>query len=384
MNTQTILHLATGHQLFDTRIVNKMAKTHQLMGYKVVVIMPDSEGPRSFTNDGIEFLTVSGFTNGIDRYLNSTRAIWEKVNEFSKENIAIQFHDYDLLPHMILASLQGWKVIYDAHEDMPRLIKIQHWVPCWFKPIFSLLLSLLEWLGGKLFIHIITATEVIAQRFPDEKTTVIKNYPLIESWSDTPYPAKIGQSLHGRKDLLYVGGISENKGVWDMIYVVGLLNEKRSTNEEPHILHLCGPCYPNSLKEEIISHKYARYVKLYGWVNQAEVKKLSRRCMAGFVLLHYLPQYEDALPTKLYEYMLYGLPTVCSKTKPMIETVNKYQCGYLFDPEDHDKIVSAILDLKQKPILFNQLSTNAINAVKKQLNWTKEARKLKRIYKELE
>jgi glycosyltransferase involved in cell wall biosynthesis len=374
MSTKTILHLATGHQLFDTRIFKKMAKAHHKMGFDVIVIMPDAKGPRSFSKDGIQFKTVSPFTNGADRYLNSTRNVWKSVKEFDKSTTTIQFHDYDLLPHMIWASIRGWNVIYDAHEDMPRLIKIQPWLPGWLKPIFSLVLSVLEWIGGKLFNHIITATEVIAARFPIQKTTVIKNYPKLPD-SAKQHNSSAAQ-VPEKNGILYVGGITKSKGLWEMIEAVQNAN---TLQESQMILHLVGPFFPSSLQKEVEVRSFD-CVKMHGWLDSDEFQMLAETCFCGMVLLHYLPQYNEALPTKLYEYMQMGLPAICSKTPPMTEIIERYTCGFLFDPDETASIGNQVSELYNKPDLIAELGENGLKAIVQDLNWQNEEKMLKIIF----
>jgi len=60
----------------------------------------------------------------------------------------VHFHDPELIPLGILLKVIGYKVIYDVHEDVPRMVLSRQWLPWIMRKPVAWFTSGIEWLGN--------------------------------------------------------------------------------------------------------------------------------------------------------------------------------------------------------------------------------------------
>lgn len=366
----TIVHLGTTHKAFDHRIFHKESKTLAVNGYPVKIMVPHD---RDETVDGIEILSVPIPATGKERMFKTTKNIYDRIlKQIPKENTILHFHDYDLLPYMFKLKKKGYRIIYDVHEDMPRLIKIQHWLPEWIKPFASTYLSWLEFKASRKFDGFIPATDVIAKRFPTNKSVTVKNYPII-----LPPPKVHKRSIEG---VVYAGVITRQKGAVEMLEAVSRFNRKHKKEVK---LHLIGTTFPSVLEGELKEMDRDNVLVFHGWQSQAYIHEFTAKCIAGLVLIHMLPQYTEALPTKLFEYMNAELPVIASFTPVMKTIIDKAQCGYYVDPKNVDDIVRAIEKVASDEDKALEMGKNGYQSARDEYNWENEAEKLLRFYNKI-
>ena len=70
--------------------------------------------------------------------------------------------------------MSGIKVIYDVHEDLPNQIKSKTYIPALLRTIVSYAASVVENMAGRVFDGIVPAALNYADRFPVDKTVVLR------------------------------------------------------------------------------------------------------------------------------------------------------------------------------------------------------------------
>ncbi|HRI79612.1 MAG TPA: glycosyltransferase, partial [Cyclobacteriaceae bacterium] len=191
-----------GHKPFDTRIFHKEARSLHAAGWKVTIIIPHSE---NFEKEGVHFISVPLPKKGWEQLV---RCPWNILNKSLQQpaHSIFHLHDSELLLVGIVLKIFGRKVIYDAHEDTPLQISYQHWIPWLVKKPYTWLYFLLEKLAGWWFNRIIVAEPVIAKYFPSDKVTLIRNFPIAQSFSEpVDYPGR-------SNTMVYVGLLSKPRG----------------------------------------------------------------------------------------------------------------------------------------------------------------------------
>ena len=82
---------------------------------------------------------------------------------------------------------------------------------------------------------------------------------------------------------------------------------------------------------------------------------------------------------KFFEYMLFGLPIICTDFDLWKEIVNKYKCGICVEPRDVKQIKDAILYLINNKEEAYNMGQNGRKAVLEEYNWDTQ----KKVYLDL-
>jgi glycosyltransferase involved in cell wall biosynthesis len=112
-----------------------------------------------------------------------------------------------------------------------------------------------------------------------------------------------------------------------------------------------------------------------------------RICAADIGLVLFQPgigNHRFALPHKLFDYMLAGLPVVVPHfAEEVAAIVRESDCGILVDTADSRQIAAALTRLMGDPEERKRLGRNGRRAVLERYNWEHEAEKLVRMYHEI-
>jgi glycosyltransferase involved in cell wall biosynthesis len=98
---------------------------------------------------------------------------------------------------------------------------------------------------------------------------------------------------------------------------------------------------------------------------------------------HRLPNYVDAQPTKLFEYMMAGLPVVSSDFPRWREIIEPANCGLLVDPSSEDEISAAVQWLLEHPEEAREMGERGRREVRDHYSWDAEGKRLVRMYASL-
>lgn len=96
-----------------------------------------------------------------------------------------------------------------------------------------------------------------------------------------------------------------------------------------------------------------------------------------------LPNYINALPIKLFEYMIAELPVIVSNFLPISDMVRKNKCGITVDPLNYTDIARSIKYFMDNPDIAGQMGKNGRRLVVENFNWENESIKLLKVYERL-
>ncbi|MGB3777120.1 MAG: glycosyltransferase, partial [Tunicatimonas sp.] len=259
------------------------------------------------------------------------------------------------------------RVIYDAHEDTPLQISYQHWIPVWFKPVYRAIYFGLEKIAGYYFSRIIVAEPIIQRYFPPDKTTLLRNFPVI-----APFQATAEHPPHRLNQVLYVGSITEVRGFREMVAAC-----QQAYQAKPFAFVLAGSFHPASLQVEIERAKSVRYV---GRIGLDQVVALNFESKVGLIVPHPVERYQTNYPVKLFEYWAAGLPVVASEYGETAAFVKQCRGGILIDPLDTKAIAKAITYLLTHETEAQEMGRRGQQMVFTQYNWEAERQKLLALY----
>ena len=367
--------LTSVHPVFDTRIFYKEAKTLANAGYDVTLI---AQHDKNETVDRIKIIALQKPKNRIERFLKLDYLTYKKALQ-QKADI-YHFHDPELLPWALkLKKKTKAKIIYDIHENIPGQIMNKEWIPRILRKLFSFIYKKIEKKIIPNFDHIILAEDSYKEYYSrDLNKTVIKNYPIISEKG----VKKTQNKEFGTPKLVYVGGISKNRGIFEILESVIIL--KKNLPETKLIIAGKIPLELESKIKKIIKiNSLKDNIELLGRINYTKIQHIFFESNIGLCILRPIPNYISSLPTKLLEYMTAGLPVIVSDFPINSKLINKEGCGLTVDPKKPEEIAKAIEYLIEHPNEAKKMGENGRKAVLEKYNWDIEAKKLLEVYKNL-
>ncbi|MFM7662105.1 MAG: glycosyltransferase family 4 protein [Bacteroidota bacterium] len=361
-----IVHLSSAHNDRDVRIFLKECRSlaRNFPSAEVHLILA---GVEERTEDGVHIHSVP------KRAGNILTRMWRTVNFVRKKALEIQgdiyhLHDPELLRIAFRLKRGGKKVIYDAHEDLPRQISGKSYLPV--KGLIAFMIEVIEDFVSARLSGVLAATPFIAERF--KKTNVntidINNFPLeteIEFLSDTFWEKE--------NTVCFIGGISVIRGTKELVDAMEFVDCQ---------LILAGeiPEYFQVTLEESSGWKN---VQALGFITRNKALEIKQKSIAGIVTFLPYPNHVNAQPNKIFEYMAAGLPVIGSDFPMWRDLLEKNYCGICVDPTNPKAIAEAINYLQNHPIEAKEMGQNGRRLVLETYNWKAEERKLFEFYQAL-
>jgi len=369
MSAHRVCHVTTVHRAEDVRIYHKEALSLAKAGYDVTVIAPEDKSSRL---ESVNWLRLRRPSGRFDRFLRLGIEAYNTALRLGAE--VVHLHDPELLFIGWLLKQRGRKVVWDAHEDLPKQILSKEWIPILLRKPIAWVANKLERGIARSFDAVVAATPDIARLFSATQVTVVQNFPIL-SQLNTPNPVIYSERPN---TFIYVGGISEIRGAREMVRAMEIAGERWGAR-----LLLAGRFTPEGLKEELMELPGWKYVDYLGWLDRKEVAKTLGNVRAGMVLFHPKPNHIKAQPNKLFEYMAAGLPVIASEFPLWREIVASSQSGLLVDPLNPEAIAEAIGWLLGDPRKAEEMGNRGRQAVFEKYNWDREKEKLLALYGEL-
>jgi len=177
--------------------------------------------------------------------------------------------------------------------------------------------------------------------------------------------------------LIYVGGISEDRGIRQMVDALMLLKPRAN-------LILVGSFENPGLEKEIRAI-VGPEIDFVGQIDFSRVPDYLAKAQIGLVLFHPDPNSVTSAyrNNKIFEYMAAGIPVVASNFPIWKEIVEGNGCGLTVDPIDPAAIANAIQYISSHPAVAEKMRVNGTTLVREKYNWETESKKLLSLYEKL-
>ncbi|MBB6012238.1 glycosyltransferase involved in cell wall biosynthesis [Aquamicrobium lusatiense] len=360
-----LAHLTSAHPRYDTRIFLKMCRSLATNGHDVTLIVADGKGEEQ--KEGVRILDVGKPGGRLDRMTRATSRVLKAALELDAD--LYHLHDPELLPVGLKLKRRGKRVIFDAHEDVPKQILSKAYLHPFVRKPISMAIAGFERFACSRLNHVVAATPVIRDKFLalDIRSTDINNFPML---GELDGAVRWEQKA---REVCYVGGVFATRGIVEMV-------SSMEISRTGARLELGGLFIEKDTHEKVKAMPGWVQVDELGFLDRSRVRDVLSRSMAGLVTLHPTPAYLDSLPVKMFEYMSAGLPLIASDFPLWREIVEGNNCGICVDPLDPAAIAEAIDRLVENPDLARRMGENGQRAVHERYNWAIEEKKLLALY----
>jgi len=364
-----VCHITTVHQPFDVRIFHKECTSLAKNSFDVYLIARHDRD--EIVNDINIVAIQKNVPKGFGRIIN----MWNAFKKAKKLKAKIyHLHDPELLPLGILIKLfTGAKIIYDAHEDPKQHALYQEGKNKYLRFLYANFIGFLEWFCEKFYNFVIVVLETHRQRFMS-KTVILHNYPIVEIKENSE------EKTHHPIRLIYAGGVRKERAIIEILQSMVEVKKRIPDVKLDLIGDFIPASFENTVRKIIKDYNLEENVIIYGKIPFTNVSKHIENSTVGFSLVH---NYDNALPTKIFEYLIMKKPVIVTNVPITKKLVYDNQCGFAVDPKNPGEIANAVLSLLEDEKKRKEMGENGYKTVLNNFNWYNEEKKLIECYNNL-
>ena len=330
------MHLVTNHSVDDVRVVYRECRSLIRAGYNITLVAPDdSTTPLPEVPTVLVPLSTGRFGRMVWTQLRVLRAARRM------RPALVHIHDPELLFGAFLLRLLGYRIIYDVHEDMPKVVMNRSWIHDAVRPALSRSVAAVEWLAGRTFAGIVTTVPSIQKRFPENRSVLVQNFPelteITTAGNAIPYEAREAGLV------CWAGPLTADRGALVMAEAIA-----KVSHPQVH-LEVAGNFDPPVIHDQMVGLTGQGRITARGILKRPEVLALYDRARIGLMLYQPTPSYVESQPIKLFECMAAGIPVVASDFPFIREVLQTHQCGIVVDPTNPAEAAEAIDYLLSNP-----------------------------------
>ncbi|MDH5582481.1 MAG: glycosyltransferase [Gammaproteobacteria bacterium] len=346
----------------QVRAVHKQAWTLSSAGYEVEIAVQAAPLNEYLGMKVSEVGPSKGYM--LRSLLNSRR--WFRICRSKKADVFV-LRNPDCIFLALMLTMAGQNVVYDSQEDFSKRPLLRGIRPAFLKPIIAQTLTFLEQLlARRVAAVLVTQAQQVEQlggRTFLQPNAPLVDGPILDAMCNMPRVV-----APDRDTLIYVGEISESRGIWQMLDIVERVNESRYCT-----LKIAGRFAHADLQREAKDHPGWQYVDYVGQISHAESLSLIRDADVGLALLMPVADYPTSSITKLYEYMTFGIPFVASNFPAWRVASENGVPGIYVDPQSPDESLEAIIRLLEDPKLRRKMGEIGSEYIANEFNWNEYA-----------
>jgi glycosyltransferase involved in cell wall biosynthesis len=362
------------HPDFDSRIW-KHCTLLATSGYEVQLVCP-WKVPDGTTIKNVQIHVFTRIKSRWLRPIQIPHRVFGKLLPLLRKADIIHFHDIDLLPWMALVSLFK-PVVYDVHENYPEDMLERHWVPEIMRNFLYHGVRWFQYLLSRKIKNIVLVTEFQEKHFKPQNMNVLylRNYAsvdLLDNFQD--------DYLKREDVVIFTGSSYESNGL-ELIPEIAA----RIKNVYPQLKFLLADRFDN----EILRSAFLDKIKNSGLENTIhlfpnklphDLMQILNQATIGIIPSLRVIIQENAIPTKLFEYMAAALPIVSSDLPYLASFFNRYKIGILAQPENPDTFTEAITKLVENRQWAYDLGKTGQHVFKEEYSWESQAQALMAYY----
>ncbi|MES9665968.1 glycosyltransferase [Bacillus nitratireducens] len=367
--TKKVCIVSPIHDYKDIRVYQKQAKTLENNGYEVSLFARKDYNEKI---GNIHIFSIPKPKNFFSRIIMQPKLFYKIIK--TKSSI-VHLHNPDTIFIGFLLKILNKRVIYDTHEDFSKRILIREWIPYPCRRIIAKLVTGLEFLASKCFDGFIVTQGALLSKY--KNALLIENAPIHKGVLITKaYELSKLIPKSNCIRVVYVGGISEQRGLRQVMQALEKINETSGCR-----LWLIGPESPEI--NELQKLNGWKYVDYLGKLPQEEAFSYVINSDMGLCTILDVADHAETSPNKIFEYMTLGIPFIASNFPNWEKKIGSSNAGYFVDPQNINGIADLILEIGLDENLKNSLSHNGRKYISESFNWEQESQKLIEYYEKI-
>jgi glycosyltransferase involved in cell wall biosynthesis len=365
-----VCHVTTAHPARDARIFHKECKTLARGGYRVVLIAQHADADRS---DGVLIEPLPQAKGKLERVVRLQPRVL--LIALRKRASLYHFHDPELLPlALVVRVLWRRRVVYDMHELYSEALLAGSGRR---RPLLRRLLRVaLESLPLGLFDLVVFPTESLRLDVgrPTRAVTLV-NLPTVDEGQRVRRPVPWDRREY---DVIHLGTVSPPR----MAFMLEVARRAAELRPELRWLFLgISDATVAWVRDNYDDAFLSRHVVLAARTTHVEALRFVQRSRIGFSYHPLERRFLVALPMKVFEYLLMGVPVVSTALPELTRTLEPGRDAVLVNGDDPAIYARAIAELLADPLRAGRLAEAGRAKVRDGLNWeASEAPKLMEAY----
>jgi len=362
-----IVHITSAHAYDDIRIFHKECVSLLKSGYDVTFL--HQEETNDITIKGVKLVGINyKAKNRFDRFYTTVNKIGKRAIELNAD--VYHLHDPELMRLIPKLNKTGAKVIFDAHENLPKQIATKHWIPDFLKPIFAYFSILIIKFYCKTADGIVTVNDLLVDIYKKANPNIvaIHNYPLLNEF------VNINDDATKKSGAVYVGGLMISRGITEVINAAAINKSK---------ILMAGKFESEAYDRECKSLEGWQYIDYKNYLDRKEIAQLLNQATCGLLILHSFESYLESTPVKLFEYMAAGIPVIASDFEYWKKILHGIDCVKWINPYNVNELAEAIMTFENNKSMSKTMGANGKKAVFEKFNWEAEEKKLFNFYNAL-
>lgn len=368
----SVCHVISGYFRNDARVFLRQCKSLQSHGFDTSIL----------TNDGLPAEVLEGISVHVcKKHWPRWKSLLFAKRQFLDEALEIdadiyQLHSPELLPLGLALKQAGKKIVYDAHEDMPRHILEKEWLPSLSRaPVSAIFEKYMLWALGQYDDIVSPHSHVVADlQNRLGKGTLIANFPIARgesSFSEEEYVK--------RDDVLcYSGTVYAYSNQEEILTALGAFD---------HLSYQVAGYVDDNHARRLQAMPHGDKATFLGRLSRQDLYRFYRMVTIGIVVYDYKLNLGWKLGSygtnKIFEYMEAGLPFICTDYTLWEEIAQGYDCGLCVSPGKPEDISAAIAYLLEDKARAYRMGQNGRRAVLEKFNWDSEEKKYVHLFRQL-
>ena len=328
-----VLIIFWGHPLYDGRCVNMINQCIS-ENYVVKILGVYNKTEKiEYKNATIQLINKNNFKNKLTKYFKYFKYIKKQIANY-QPNVIIASDLYSMIPAAQIKNNVSAKIIYDSREIYTQLAGLIN------KPITQKIWS---WYEKKYILKMDTV--LVTAKIDQHYLTELYNHPNMVVMKNLPgdcFMHSVQNNLKAllclsdeQKIFLYQGKFHNGRGIR---FAIKCISKIKNT---VIVLIGDGPMkaqYLNTAKK----HNLEDRIFFIDAVPYEQLADFSANAYIGLSVIQPISKsYEHALPNKLFEYAVSGLPIICSDLNAMKKMISKHKTGIAIKHNSENDFIQA-------------------------------------------